>query len=272
MKLIQSFWTKPAIDNIFDIDNRLCKELYVIALSCWYAKNSGADLCMYTDDFGMQILDYLPYDDIIIKLNGINMNSLAFAYPKFIVMRDEPLGTIHIDNDVFIKSELCLNSLKFDNYDCIVQSKSNTKGLPLHIKTKNHYRNLLTKFGLQHVIDYEYEYNTGVLGFNNQKLKDEFINRYFKLIEASENIIDDVAPDILFEQLMIYDLINTNNYTVKTLVNPPKVNADDINYQHVLADIKWKHINYIKSLLNYYSPELYEKTNEKIEQIKNKLT
>jgi hypothetical protein len=37
-------------------------------------------------------------------------------------MKDEPLGTIHIDGDVFLKNPELKNILEFSNYDCIVQN------------------------------------------------------------------------------------------------------------------------------------------------------
>lgn len=264
MELVQSFWSQPAIDNIFGIKDRLKNEMFVIALSCWYAKNSGAKLTMYTDNYGTQLFDHLPYDDVVNKLNGIDVPSIAFAYPKFVATKDLPLGVVHIDNDVFIKSEKCLNALNFDGYDCIVQSKDKMGHSPLHKQTIQYYLNELKSCGFGCVETSDYEYNTGVIGFNNQELKDKYFDMYFKLIEMAKPRIGDVAPDIIFEQNVLRNM--TDGYKFKFLLSK-EVEADSINYQHVLSVVKWKHIETIKKLLKYYSPDIYNKTLAKVEKM-----
>lgn len=264
MELVQSFWSQPALDNVFGIEDRLKKELFVVSLSCWYAKNSGAKLTMYTDDYGMQLFDHLPYDDIVLKIKGIDVDSLAFAYPKFAVTKDLPLGVVHIDNDVFIKSEKCLNALKFDGYDCIVQSKDKMGHSIMHKETIDFYLDELTQCGFRCVANSKYEYNTGVIGFNNQELKDKYFDTYFKLIELSKDKIQLKAPDIIFEQNVLYNMAKDMN--VKCLITE-KVQADDINYQHVLSVIKWRHIDKIKALLKYYAPDIYDKTSAKVDTL-----
>ena len=262
MQLVQSFWTAPAINNIFDINNRIRKDLIVTALSCYYAKRCGAELTMYTDDLGMQLLDHLPYDNIIVKLNDIDVHYNAYAYPKFWVMKDLPLGMIHIDNDVFIKSQKCLNELNFTDYDCIVQSKSFIKGKYPHVDIIDFYKNDLIDYGLEDVLSCNFEFNAGIVGFNNQELKDNYFRTYFDLINITKDKISEMHPDILFEQILLYHM--SKNYNVKLLLHN-KFEPDQIGYQHLCSNTKWDYIDIVEQLLNRYAPDMYQQTINKFE-------
>lgn len=266
-KIIQSFWTKPSRENLFT-HNRLKMELYVIALSSYYANRSGANITMYTDDFGYKLLEYLPYENIIVKLNDISVPKKVFAYSKFVTMKDLPLGYIHIDNDVFIKSEKCVKEMQFNDYDIIVQSKDLTDYSDCHRSTEKTYMHLLKKYEVDKYIDDMIEFNCGVIGINNEQLKHDYFNLYFNLIKESRTLANYTAPDILFEQYVLYFLVKKHNYKIKYVLNDLS-DADKIGYQHVLSSSKWNNIDKIKKLLKYYSPELYNKTNEKIKMIEH---
>jgi hypothetical protein len=44
---------------------------------------------------------------------------MIWAYGKFVALKEEPLGSIHIDGDVMITTSKCADSLKGD-YDLII--------------------------------------------------------------------------------------------------------------------------------------------------------
>lgn len=277
MKLAQSFWTKPSKNNLFDIKDRLSKDLYIIALSCWYAKNSRANLTMYTDEIGIQLLDHLPYDNINEKLKDIpkSIPDKIWAYSKFFILPDLELSTVHIDNDVYIKSETCLDALAFDDYDCIVQSEDSVLDIKAYADTKEYFKHILSPLGYNDVLNETYEFNTGVIGFNNYELKDKYTQFYIKcvddMIKYCNAKFDDTlytyCPDILIEQLSLHNL--SKGYNVKKLLKPfinKQEQALNIGYQHLLANAKYDSIDKTKQLLKYHAPDLYNKTEAKIEK------
>lgn len=86
------------------------------------------------------------------------------------------------------------------------------------------------------------------------------------MIKESGQLANYTAPDILFEQYVLYFLVKKHNYKIKYVLNDLS-DADKICYQHVLSSSKWNNIDKIKKLLNYYSPDLYNKTTEKINSL-----
>ena len=124
MRLTHSFWSKHSLENRWGIKNSFFSNIWIAALSCIYAKNSGNYITMHCDSYSYKYLKHFPYDEIYVDLdclNNIKSRSTVFwAAGKSIALEKEPLGTIHIDLDVFIKSDKCVKELNFNNYNLII--------------------------------------------------------------------------------------------------------------------------------------------------------
>ena len=167
MSLIQSFWSKPAIEGRWDISGQLEANVWIAALSCVHAHRNGIPLIMHTDDFGKELLQHLPYTEIRLTLNAIpdDTPSGQWAISKMYALQNSELGDIHIDNDVFIKKKELYTRMSEKYYDVIVQSLEDTQG-PLYVQALEflqQYSDIVNteSFG-------NFAYNCGVLGFKNR--------------------------------------------------------------------------------------------------------
>lgn len=116
MNIIQSFSSKKCDDEF------LFMQICYFTLSCLYADESGIDLTLHTDSRFAEFI-HAPYKNIKITMDDVSdIHKLIWAYPKFIALDMEPVGTIHIDGDVFLKDKSIIKYLDFSDYDCIVQS------------------------------------------------------------------------------------------------------------------------------------------------------
>lgn len=96
--------------------------VYYFTLSAIYAKRSGFNIVLHTDNKGFKYLQHAPYDEIFVDLDiDISNRKEIFARAKFKAMENEPDDSIHIDGDVFLKKETIKEHLKYGEYDIIVQ-------------------------------------------------------------------------------------------------------------------------------------------------------
>lgn len=117
---VHSLWTAPMQSD----KRKLEVTALVYALSVAYLKKLGCSVNLHTDSLGKKLLEGIGYDNIYLTVEEIpkNISPKIFAYPKSIALDKEPVGTIHIDGDVFIKTEECLDRIFNHNCECVVQS------------------------------------------------------------------------------------------------------------------------------------------------------
>jgi hypothetical protein len=99
MRIVHSFIKYPNSTNHKFVANIAC---YI--LSCLYIKrHEGFQAILYADDETINLMKLLkvPYDEFH-QIKSKNYPANIYAYPKFLAMSQEPLGSIHIDGDVFI--------------------------------------------------------------------------------------------------------------------------------------------------------------------------
>ena len=117
LNIIHSFYSKNCSE-----ENLYIHSCYFI-LSCLYVNQIGGNINIHTDDKFASLIESCPYKNIYVDMNDCyNAPSDFFAYPKLLALKKEPLGTIHIDGDVFLKDSVILDLLKFNDYDCITQN------------------------------------------------------------------------------------------------------------------------------------------------------
>ena len=262
MRLAHSFASEKCDDKMFYI--HMC---YFI-LSCLYAKNSGFELALHCDNKTKDFLEMAPYDEIITDIEGCEWpGKRLYAFGKFIAMKDEPLGTIHIDGDVFLKNPELKNILEFSNYDCIVQNIEwpiEPWGY-LWNESADCFKNCEYPSWAKPLCNEMY--NCGVIGINNKELKDLYFDTYNWMAQQyKEKGIDcHSVPDLIIEQQFLKDLTDHFGYSVKQVLDFEDLSsANKIGYQHVLGGAKEPNVHKVLKLIKKYNLEIYNKlTDEK---------
>lgn len=292
---IHTNWTEPAKSNRWNqgVVEQTLKNIWYYTLSFTYLKRLGQRVELHTDDFGKMCLDHIPYDNIHLTLNTIpkDIKPYMWAYGKFWALKDCDLKTCHIDADVFIKSVDCINAITNESYDLLVQCQeidlnSDKWPVPLYRGTADTLSHLNYPVWSQQAISSAY--NTGILRFNNQKHKDDFINEYFRCAlecSTSDKLVYSIlknngcgtpaTADLILEQQFMYDSAVAHNIKVKNLIKWENATelANNIGYQHVLGAQKYNENNVRMCVKLVYNLDqaLYHKTIEKIQYIKNYL-
>jgi hypothetical protein len=283
MRIAHSFWSVPLKEKFFgDKDYKILETRIYYALSVYYVHNNGYEIDLYTDKDGAKILEGIPYDNIYIIENSITDKPYLAASIKFEALKRMQLGDVLIDGDLFLTQKPVYDILEKQQYDicastleCIDDvNTQNSRRIStfLYNSTIWPFRNL--NWSAQYnVPDYKNLfgfYNTSVMQFNNQQLKDEYILQYIqscKIIEDSiaSGVIDfnkqsednKVWPDILIEQLHLTQLIENSKYTIQIL-DKYKTDkyCDYIGFFHAGGQ-KAQLYESIKNILKSNSIELY---------------
>lgn len=250
MKLIHSFKTIKQDKKFYNL-------IWCTVLSCIYAKESGFTIKLYTDSIAYEYLKFAPYDEIEVCLDELPNVPSIYANAKMEALKREPIGSIHIDCDVFLKHPNLVKELDTDK-DLIIQSIENygdevKPGFKLGYLWDKAIKNVKSLFVPAYTsTDCEAMYNCGILGFNNQELKDLFISEYEKGFDIIKNNIDKIDPkgvcDLILEQQHLYDICKTYNYSVEFLLNNKTMQEDAVikGYQHLLGGTKHIYENTIK--------------------------
>lgn len=286
MRLFHSLWTKPALDKRWDTSNQLESNLWLYTLSVIFAKKQGLEIVLHTDTLGKKLLGHLPYNQIYTTLDKIpsEIPTMIWAYGKFVALKEEPIGSIHIDGDVMITTQKCADALN-GNYDLIVQNKE-----PAY----THLVDELALYGFtsKRFFCTDYAYNCGIVGFNNTDLKQAYLNFYFKetSLIAKNNILKKkmledkhLCVDLPLEQWSL-SVLAEKKYKVKSILeggvdhdwwkstSEINKNAQNIGYLHLIGKAKYSAIDKVKFYVLTLDKDLYYKTKEIIEKYKNILS
>lgn len=274
MNIIQSFWSKPALEKRWGITNQLETNVWLCAASCLLAQNSGAKVTMYTDKLGAEYLQNIPYNELKVVLDEPlkNVPRFFWAAAKFIALNDAPIGSVHIDNDVFLCEPKTVKALDFREADVIVQQEEPVD-TPETIKFYAPHREGVKFLGYPSIMkpDYPKAYNVGVIGFNNEELRDLYVQNYFQELEyiSRPDNQDNVkllsknqylSLDLIFEQVFLYQLTEENGYFVKCLLDRNHLERDvkRLNYRHLLGSTKYELLPEIKQLVYQLNSNVYD--------------
>ena len=226
-RFVHSFWTKPALGVTANNDRqKVVYDLWVFAMSAWHIRNNGHTIVLHTDAVGEELFSRLPYDNIYRTLDKIDVDKAFWAASKMVAQEAEPLGSIHIDGDVFIKKPDILNKIAALGYDLIIERRTNLHCNPSITEKMLPY----IKSTLPEWFDTETTkaYNTGVTGFNNQALKDRFLRKFWqwsKLLTSAEDYVKHpTQSDLIIEMGWLRQLAEHKDLKVKEL------------YRHAVVD------------------------------------
>jgi hypothetical protein len=278
MKYIHSMWSAPAMKNDFDIDF-LLRNFYLYLLSVLLIKKHGYCIDLYCDKQTYDIYSMIPYDNIHVidfSSDGVSKIFWIWAKIKAQMLVDEPY--VHIDGDVLMFRDIIGDKLESGQYSAVVQSTENQKTIGdwydrVYVNTTNPYLKWNNKYNIDWN-KYDAAYNCGVIGFNDMKLKHQYLN-------TVKNLLVDLSNDptfqydgnkyggifMLTEQTYLYNLLNENK--VKPLEVIPleeieKCNYDwyfkvpkNLGYCHMLGTSKYKPFvtQKIKTKIRNYFPQ-----------------
>ena len=251
---VHRLWTAPKQSD----KRKLEVTALTYSLLVAYLKRLGCSINLHTDCLGKKLFEGIGYDNIYVTVEEIpnNLSPKIFAYPKSMALEKEPIGTVHIDGDVFIKTEECLDRIFNHDCECVVQSYETL--LPWVQSAKSFMipflaENLLSTGEKLEIRDYDC--NTGVIGFFNDELKNLYISNYQELskklseyeylyfVNHQDGKFD--CPDFVFEQQLLSYL--TRNRKVRSILpvdSPPYMSernefAKQIGYTHLLGLTKY---------------------------------
>jgi hypothetical protein len=297
MNIIQSCWTAPMTTSgqlRWNITNQIETNLWLYGYSVDYLQMLGINIDLYTDSYGATIFNCLPYKNIYTTLDELNdtVNPRFWSAGKIVALREAPLGTVHIDGDVFLKKQAVLDALDMTGHDCIVQM---AERMSVFMAS---YADVLPMFQEaigDSVSGFTYNLteavNAGVLGFNNQRMKDDFINGYNQILNLCQadqkfmsllkyDVEKKIEPNVVIEQYYLKSLSNVAKYSIKNLL---ELNSDDFNddwqtmnqqanelgFAHAWGSSKYGLIPVIKEVMKDRNPQLYQAILDKISDINN---
>jgi hypothetical protein len=257
-------WTLPATGTRWGISNQLNANIWLYANSVAYAKKNGFEIALHTDTQGKEILGFLPYDEIHLTLNNITAHKNFWAIGKIFAQEAEPLGSIHIDGDVFIKRPDTIDMKLYAKTDLIVQNTERAgfiyRGNLDHVK---HALLHARKHDLYEMVNFDRgtAYCCGIAGFNSRELKDAYIAGYRELYNILMSDPDfltalkngtEMCPDLVLEQYWLESVARLQRANPYILIDATKIyeHAEKIGFVHVIGHVKYEEENRRKAKEN----------------------
>lgn len=281
-KIVYSYWSAPLESRWSNYIKGLSKEdnkkaiFNCLLLSVLYAKKWGFRIELITDLYGEKQFKDFPFDKISTELEFLTFKGKSWVQGKVlaIALQNEPF--IHLDWDVFLLKKEVVFTLKSFKEDLLVQSVDTDE---LFV---NNYRELLTNlhwhmdFTPYHIKGlhktHKKAFNCGVMGFNNMKLKNEFVNSFIKCCSVSEaEIVTDMS--LIVEQGLLYAIVEASGYSFNTILGKHKPSAKQIGYTHLVYLSKYSEKNQtkIKQRIQKEFSAYYSLIEPKKEDLKNEV-
>ena len=245
MTFVHSFWSKPLLNNKFNVyEEQLPIVLSNYAYSAFCVKKQGHKIKLFADRLGAEMLDFIHYDEVII-LDNLDNECIHFAAQiKFEALKRMTLDECLIDGDMFLSKKdvfVIISSINTDFLYTIYEPYPATvragDGLNNYKKLKKTFLKYKDKFLPPYNISTKNEDlqwpNTSFMKISNQELKDEYIRQY----EYHKNVLKDETdfamwPDIFIEQLHLRKLLESKNYSHRPLIYDfPSRATNDYSYK-----------------------------------------
>lgn len=285
MRFIHTFNSKPLLKEKFNKYEALIDVIlndYAYSATC--CKKHGYDIILYTDKLGAKMLSHIDYKEVII-LDLPDEGHFA-ASIKFEAIKNMTKDDVLIDGDLFIQNKKAFELIEsYNNYDFVYSFYEPNHFVIADEKALNMYKDMFNVFNknksvfkkpFELIEEYsELEWpNTSLMKFNNQKLKQKYLQQYFYFLYRLIHLdFGNTWPDIIIEQFHMKKLLEHGNYTSKAIIdNFPKPEANDfaleIGFTH-LGSGKIYHNDYFKQKFKALNPILFEKTQKQVELYKS---
>lgn len=276
--VVHSFWSRPCLENRYEVDKalQLTTNIVLYATSFAWAKKLGRRVVFYGDKYACRKFSIIPYDEIRVLDIPQEASTAFWAQSKFYALKQMQLGDVHIDGDVFIRSQQTWDIIDAQECDAIVQSIEEM--IPprdmYYARCNNIAKNMKFLYGCTPTLGLAF--NCGVVGINNRELKSKYLETYFHALRNCPPLNDTqkrrVTMDLLFEQRFLCELSDTQNYSVRILLGATDEeidrNAEILNYQHVVGRKKYEERQKIEKELEYVNKKLYRSIMDYIPTVK----
>lgn len=281
MKFIHTFWSKP-LNEHKSYNINLTSLLTVYAYSAECIRNLGETIELYADEYGAELLSFIPYNKVHIVKNIEDNNPYFFAQMKLFALKECDLGDVLIDGDLFLYNREVINKIEENKHIDVIYSYFE----PYHQILKDQLYGMYSKINSALVSnsninfkepykwpseDNEFEWmNTSLLVFNNQELKDRYIEDQFYYQKVLNDIKwDKMLPDVVLEQRFLTLL--AKDYTSMPILEGygvnPQINeiAIKMGFTH-LCTSKLYVYNFFQDRLFELNNDLYTKLHAQIKK------
>ena len=281
MKFIHTFWSKP-LNEHKSYNINLTSLLTVYAYSAECIRNLGETIELYADEYGAELLSFIPYNKVHIVKNIEDNNPYFFAQMKLFALKECDLGDVLIDGDLFLYNREVINKIEENKHIDGIYSYFE----PYHQILKDQLYGMYSKINSSLVSnsninfkepykwpseDNEFEWmNTSLLVFNNQELKDRYIEDQFYYQKVLNDIKwDKMLPDVVLEQRFLTLL--AKDYTSMPILEGygvnPQINeiAIKMGFTH-LCTSKLYVYNFFQDRLFELNNDLYTKLHAQIKK------
>ena len=272
-RTFHSFWTYPLLHGNHPPDHirkRLKSTLLFTGIGVVALKKLGVRIVLHADALGAEIFSCLPYDEIHTTLAGFDFSRTSWVSGKMLAFPHEPLGSCHLDLDVWLKSPVVRDIIFNSTADVVAQSPEGMPGEYDKLRYRMFDMVGDTSFIDMKKADNPRAYNCGVVRINRQAAKDAYLRMYWRLVEevqktnqrAFENNYH--IPNLIGEQWLLYQMCNEHNFSVDTFckgIGCPI--PGEIGYAHLLLGQKYEIDAKLTAILRNLSPETLEKIERK---------
>jgi len=274
-----SFWSKPLFEKKFEryfsFENAVKNTLLDYAYSASLVHKFGHNITLYADKNGIELLSFIPYNNIV-EIDIEDNEPMHFAaQPKFYAMKKMNLGDVLIDGDIFIETNNIYEEIEASKTDVLysfIESNDLILDDTLSKDPIIYYEKLLPKFHdtlykVPEITELTYP-NTSLLKISNAKVKDDYIKQYFH----HKDILNDVDweytwPDLIIEQYFLWEVAKCHSMTplIKDYVN---VDEEHKGFMH-LGSGKTKFQNQVRQKLYFLDKNIMIAANKKAIEIIN---
>lgn len=261
-RVFHSFWSKPLLQKRFgqSVQKQLESTLLFTTIGVIAAKRLGMEIVLHTDDYGAKLFRHIPYDEVYLTLNGHDINAQFWASGKMIALEHEPLGSCHLDLDAWIKGAKCRDIVFGSTADLVVQSKEDAFGVYDPNKRFVFDQGRVDISGYLDVKQARRSseaYNCGLVRLNNQRLKDKWLQLYWKIThELDRKRPPDLhekycIPDLVAEQWALFHLCKQQGFRVQCICDGfnQHQQAHEIGYAHLISEHKYHVDDELKKIL-----------------------
>ncbi len=253
MVFVHSFQAAPMLQTKFrSLETGLKVVLVDYAYSVECVHKFGHTIELYTDALGAEFLKLIPYDKVHIVTNDITTNWHFAASIKFKALQSMSLDQCLIDGDIFLENPIAFELIKNADTDIVVSMYEPVERIfKPELMRELFYTCRDAKqpgYELPDVSEVKGWYNTSLLKFNSESLKQEYIRQYIAHIKEFENrdINPGIWPDIVVEQFNIEALLRNTNSTI-SMINPYYDIDDEFAYK-----IGFCHLGVAKEIAHSY--------------------
>lgn len=282
MNFVHTLWTKPLLNS-----NKSSKEvidsirttLLDYAYSMRLVQVFGHTITLYTDMNGLEILEPLPYDNIVIVKISDDEDIKFAAQIKFKALQLGNFDDLIIDGDILLQKKAIYDKLEdlMKTNDCLYSVVENIGQVD---SINSGYKKMIDTINSSNILN-GYKYtdnkvsypNTSILFIQNSDLRQLYINQYNyhrSILQGKD--FGGIWPDIWIEQYFLQKTLDLNKqYKHRPVIYNFEISDEPnaIGLTH-LATLKKKMNLAIAAKLFVLDQKLFNTINQHMEYLSKK--